>query len=90
MQGWEFKLEEEYDPKQALITYDAAECFDAENSNDPANTDLCIRCASCEYFVDSNGASQGDENCANFPGNADMKFFMKVLLFLVATFSNNF
>ena len=86
MQDWEFKLAEEYDPKQARITYNATECFDAENSNDPANTDLCIKCASCEFFVDSNGVTQNDENCANFPNNSEKKFFMKVRFVLVATF----
>ena len=83
VQNFEFKLEEEYKPAQALLTLNATECFDTENTNDPANTDLCISCVSCEYFVDSNGVSQNDENCANFPENAEKKFFLKVRVLIV-------
>ena len=70
-------MEEEYNPKQASAV-NATDCFDSENFNSPGNTDLCHRCASCEYSVDSQGLLNGDDKCANDPDNADQEYFIKV------------
>ena len=74
-------MEEEYDPKEALEVRDASDCYDSSNP-DPDNTDLCISCTQCEYFVDSQDIEFGETDCANQPKDASTGLYWKVGKFL--------
>ena len=81
VEAYDFKLEEEYDPKEAFEVRDPTDCYDSSDP-DPDNTGLCITCTQCEYFVDSRDVEFGDINCANQPKDAATGLFWKVNIFV--------
>ena len=81
VEGFDFKLEEEYNPEQASEVRDPSDCYDSSDP-DPENTGLCITCTKCEYFIKGDGEEFGDPNCANEPKDATTGLFWKVKIFV--------